>query len=295
VVVHFKDGKQVEFPATTVTSVALYTAPRPEDPPVEHMLVRSNPETTSSPGEPGANPALRLDVSRLEQSDWKAVIAECKELGQLRSGFGSMTLMRVLLDDARPDDMVQLTSIKLTDPKEARAGGGGMFRQVRSGSFVLIEHINSTRRKDGMDPVQIASFTHQQTVLWVQVPPPGTLGVLGDVTLAPCPPDQMGLIEAAVEGDAGLVVRHFWLGTLVVGGSYGRTIAFDPDRKCNTGPIAAGSYRILLPDFDMVKSRWTVNVAPGMTTHLRFVARSQRVIDKLEESIVPLTVKSDGR
>lgn len=233
-----------------------------------------------------ATPVIAAPVST-DQAAWNAAIAECNELPAIRNGRGSMTLIRVFLDGSHSEDMLQLAGTKLSSPREARAGGGGMYRQIRSGDFVLVEHINSSRRKEGRDPVEIGTFAHDRAMLWLDVPDRGKLGVHGDVKLKPCADDQMGRIVVTVEGDAGLEVRTFRLGPIAVGGPYGRSIKFGTDRKCSTGPIAPGSYKILLPDFDMVKSRWTVTVEPGMTTQLRFVAESQQKVVKVKESVEP--------
>jgi hypothetical protein len=72
----------------------------------------------------------------------------------------------------------------------------------------------------------------------------------------------------------------------VVGGPYGRTYKFNNDGVCETGLLPPGTYEILLPDFDVVKSRWTVRVEAGRTTRLQFTARSQKVVEKSHEETI---------
>ena len=220
---------------------------------------------------------IKIDGAVMDTPDWQRMIELAKQSLPLRAGHGQMTLMRVILKKADRKDLLQLTSTKLVLPGKS---GGGMYQQIRSGDFVLIEHINSSRRQDGRDPVEIGSLGHHRATVWVDVPPRGTLGVLGDVVLSPVPKKNTGRIAVTVRGKARepLKITNFRFGPIVVGGSYGETIPFDSDGVCDTGRIAPGEYKVLLPDFDVVKSRWTVKVLPGRVTRLNFVARSQQQV-----------------
>jgi hypothetical protein len=73
------------------------------------------------------------------------------------------------------------------------------------------------------------------------------------------------------------------IGPIAVGGPYGETVPLRPNLPTDTGKIASGTYKILLPDFDMQKSRWTVEVRPGEATQLHFAAQSQQVIEGVRE------------
>lgn len=101
---------------------------------------------------------------------------------------------------------------------------------------------------------------------------------------------NLGRIVAKIQlgTDEPITVKSLRLGPLVVGGPYGWSYEFNNDAVCMTDLLPAGTYRILLPDFDMVKSRWTVTVEPGRITRLEFTARSQQVIEKSREETVPL-------
>ena len=226
--------------------------------------------------------------------EWRAMIAHARNLPQMRAGNGQMTLMRVVLKDGNPKAPVQLTSTKLVLPQK---GGGGLHQQVRNGDFVLVEHINSARRKDEKDPVEIASFTHRRATVWGDVPPRGQLGILGDVVLAPLPAEKMGRIVATTQSDSRrpIMMRQFRIGPIAVGGPYGETLPFSLNLPADTGKIAPGTYKILLPDFDMTNSRWTIDVRPGETTRLQFLAHSQREVEKVGEEYIPDSAPKQGR
>jgi len=183
---------------------------------------------------------------------------------------------------------IQLSSVKLVSLKTLT--GGGMYRELRNSGFVLVEHINSTQRNAGRDPVHIGSYTHGQTTVWVAAPPRGQLGIAGDVVLLRQAKEDLGRIVAEIqfETDEPITVRSLRLGPVVVGGPYGWSYEFNNDAVCTTDLLPSGIYRILPPDFDMVKSRWVVTVKPGQTTHLKFTARSQKVLDKFSEETAPL-------
>lgn len=186
-------------------------------------------------------------------------------------------------------DIVQVTSTKVVSLQEL--SGGGVFRELTNGDFILIEHINSTRRVNDRDPVRIGSFTHHVADFMVPVPPRGQLGILGDVVLSRPQPEAMGRIELDLRfvGNDWKSVRpqpkyQLQLGPCVVGGAYGVTREFNHDYQCDTGLLPPGEYKLLLADFDMVKSRWTVTVKPGQVTRLRFEASSPKVVQLAEES-----------
>lgn len=186
-------------------------------------------------------------------------------------------------------DIVQVTSTKVVSLQEL--SGGGAFRETANGDFILIEHINSTRRVNDRDPVRIGSFTHHVADFMVPVPPRGQLGILGDVVLSRPQSEAMGRIELDLR-----FVGNDWksvspqpkyqlqLGPCVVGGAYGVTREFNHDYQCDTGLLPPGEYKLLLADFDVVKSRWTVTVKPGQVTRLRFEASSPKVVQLAEES-----------
>ncbi len=225
--------------------------------------------------------AFRIDLS-VDTPEWGRMIAAAHELPPIRQGQARMTLMRVVLEKGEPGALIQLIGPKLI--VLGRSPAGGAYAQIESGDFVLVDHVNSTYRRDGRDAVEIASFTHRRAALRIEVPPRRTVAVLGDVILSACPAEEKGRIVATVTPLAAgpLKLDQLRVGPVAVGGPYGKAFPCQADRTCDTGPVAPGSYKILLPDFDMKTSRWTVDVAPGEVTRLRFVARSQETVEKVE-------------
>ncbi len=231
-------------------------------------------------------PGYRIDRN-IKTRKWRAMISLARNLPSIRAGHGQMTLMRVVLEDGAPDAPVQLTSTKLVLPE--KGSGGGLYQQIRNGDFVLVEHISSSERKDDKDPVEIGSFTHHRSTIWLDVPARGELAVLGDVIISPVPEEQMGRIVAAAMTTRRqrINMSELRIGPIAVGGPYGEAIPLHPNLPTDTGKIAPGTYKILLPDFDMKKSRWTVEVRPGEATQLQFVAQSQREVEKVSEARIP--------
>ncbi len=243
------------------------------------------PELEATAEEPTEEPAFQIQRNT-KTRQWRAMIAHARNLPSLRTGNGQLTLMRIVLKDGNPNAPIQLTSTKLVLPQDG--SGGGLYQQIKNGDFILVEHINSARRKDDKDPVEIGSFTHHRATVLVDVPPRGKLGVLGDVILPPVPTEKMGRIVAIAQSDSRrpINVRQFRIGPIAVGGPYGETLPFRLNVTADTGKIAPGTYKILAPDFDMVKSRWTVEVRPGEVTQLQFLAHSQREIEMVAEEHV---------
>ncbi len=177
-----------------------------------------------------------------------------------------------------PAKTVQLTSNKLLGFTDF-PNGGGRFREVHHGSFVIVEHINSASRKGDKDLVEIGSFTHGNTQIWVPVPPRGELGILGDVILKRTAPQRLGRIVAEIvdpllEGQ--LKLGALLVGSKVVGGSFGLAYKFSKQGVTASDRLSPGDYKILLPAFDVARSRWEVTVEPGKVTYLQFTVDTNR-------------------
>jgi hypothetical protein len=297
VMVCFTDGHTVRLPADSVSKVVYVSVPGQKrmDSPAparEHTLIEVKAEKSGQLVTPSDEQGFRIDATVIAAPQWQEMIRRAKERPSIRSGQGQMTLMRVVLEEAGPNSVIQLTSTKLVKPKEGW-GAGGLSRAIQSGDFIVVEHINSARRREGKDPVEIGTSTHYRPTLWVEVPPRGSLGVLGDVIVSRFPKEMMGRIVARIEPETKdrLDIRRFLFGPAFAGGPYGEAVPFSSDHVCDTDLITPGSYMIVLPDFDRVKSLWTVSVSPGNVTHVRFQARSQQDVTKVEESVVPLVAK----
>ncbi len=294
IIIELKNGKTVTYPANGVSRVTHRYAGSVKTDKIsigEHETFSDYTlvPVSSKTGEFLADVSegrerFRIDQNDLGSPEWRGAIERArKHLG----GRGYYTLMRVVLENSSPDEKIQVQGTKLKQLTEKYYGGGGEYRVVSSGGFVFLQHINSTRRQDGKDPVTLGALAHGRTRLWVDVPPAGTLGVLGDVILRRYPIEEMGRLVTMIELPPGVKATRLVLGPVVVGGPYGNKFEVDHGGRCDTGRLAPGKYKILFPEFDMRKSRWFVSVAPRTVTHAKFVAHSQSELEKIEESYTP--------
>jgi len=294
IIIDLKNGKTVTYPASAVSRVTYrYAGSVKTD---KKSIGKSDATSdytllpvSSTTGEYLADVSegrkrFRIDQNDLGSPEWRSAI----ELAEKHvGGRGYYTLMRVILEDSRPEEKIQAQATKLKQLTEKYYGGGGEYRVVNSGGFIFFQHINSTRRQDGRDPVTVGAPAHGRTRLWADVPSNGTLGVLGDVILRRYPIEEMGRLVTTIEQPPGVKATRLVLGPVVVGGPYGNKFAIEEGGRCDTGRLAPGTYKILFPEFDMRKSRWFVNIAPRTVTHVKFVAHSQNELEKIEESYTP--------
>lgn len=264
------------FLALIALSIAIESAPAEEgrdrsgtvaenervDGNLHKSTARSDPERIAATDEK----KFRIDRSAIESEEWQAAI---KRALSHQAGRGYYTLMRVLVDDAAPGETIQAQATKLKELTERYDGGGGEFRVLPSGGFVFFEHINSTRRRNGRDPVKLGAFSHGTTQIWVDEPPAGVLGVLGDVILSRCPTEEMGVLSIKLKAPPAVHEAKLTIGPVVVGGPYGAAHTIDTSREFQLR-LPPGSYKILLPDFDPRNGRWDVAIEPKKFTRLTF-------------------------
>jgi hypothetical protein len=178
---------------------------------------------------------------------------------------------------------ISAQSIKLNS-LDMFPGGGGMFRDLNSGDFLIVEHINSSRRRGGKDPVDIKTTTHGQIKLWIPVPARGELGVYGDVILPKIDPSLLGRIVADVRSPEGIQPRPEMLsvGLVTVGGVYGDGFKMNADHVATSGLLGPGVYPVLLPTAETAgtpTNRWHIRVEPGSITYLTFFDRGEGPIE----------------
>lgn len=287
----------------------------------ERVVEAEPPGPAQASGVEARRPTFEVDTTKLDTRAWKHAIERLTSVPAVQQGATSVTLLRVLLEGSeaplqqQPTDAeqptvngvelfiagasvkaaqperkvvnVQLTSTKL-NTLDSFPGGGGMYRNAGHGDFILVEHINSTRRRGGRDPVQVRSFTHHHADLWVTVPPRGQVGVLGDVVLKRATPSELGRIVADVRGRP--TAQNLQVGAITVGGPYGRSYKLSEGGLGGTDLLAPGVYNVLLPDFDRSKSRWEVVVPPGGVAYLLFAAQSTSQVNLIQKQNITLTL-----
>jgi hypothetical protein len=285
--------------------------PKREQPPA----VAITPEVQLQlPGQDGGGVGMgyRIDTTEVNSKAWVDAMAQAGQAPPLRAGTGQMTLLRVLLEGDKSAD-VQLTATKLVKP--GTRGGGGTYRQLSHGDFVLIEHIASTSRRKGRDLLKVGTVAHGVSEIRVPVPSKGILGVFGDVILSEASVAEKGVLKAtiATTGVPGVSTNlSMRLGPIAVGGPYGYSIPFymgdrsgrndrpspgDRSGKNDRSDIggqtqrivlAPGTYKIAMLDFDTVKSRFTVEVEPGELVKVHFEAKSPQVVEMLRTDREPV-------
>jgi len=136
---------------------------------------------TAFTADPGA--FCDLDRNQLESSEWQAAIATAKS--HMRRFGGYYSLLRVVLQEPLShDEPLRVDANKLKDLTPEYDGGGGRFRDVVSGGFVLMEHIpNAASQSRGTDPVMLRSLYRGMGTVQIPVPTRGVLQVVGDLVV----------------------------------------------------------------------------------------------------------------
>ncbi len=229
--------------------------------------------------EPVQAETITIDTKQVNSKPWSAAIKKIKK----KWGGQQITVLRVLVagdsvQNAYPK--IQLKSNKL-NRIDTFPQAGGTFRVVKPGEFVIVEHINSPRRKAGKDPVWIGSLKYNHVKIWVPVPSGKEINILGDVVLSRTTEDSYGQIAIQVkhQPEQSIQLKSCRIGSVVVGGFFGKSLSFNNEGICYLNELSPGSYKLLLSDFDTRKSRWDIAVKPGMMTLLTFTARSQTIVE----------------
>lgn len=263
-----------------------------------------------------------IDLSQLETPAWRKAIEQLTKRPGVQSGQVSLSVMRVILKGeptspapkpqaeqsadtvngvrlfvlgrgpvmpprANSREMakgarIHATGCKLIslDPQD----GGGLYKQLKSGDFVVMDHIATDKRKDGRDPLQIGSWTHRHAELWVPVPPRGELGVLGDLVLERVNPEEMGgiIVELDTSAVPGEAFKSMSVGPLFTGGAYGGAYKATEDGIAGTNRIAPGNYALAMPGISKEHGHIPVTVKPGETVYYRFRWNAERVLELVE-------------
>ena len=136
------------------------------------------------------------------------------------------------------------------------------------------------------DTVELGALLHGRTRLSLPLAEAGTVAIFGNVVLGRAAPSDQARLAIHVQGARrpGRVV----VGPLTVGGRYGRSFRCPDVGACEVGPLAPGTWRILFPEFDRVRSRFEVQVEPGQVARLAFSARAGDTIALVGSSLATL-------
>lgn len=122
-----------------------------------------------------------LDRTRLESPEWQTAIATAKSHMSRFGGYYS--LLRVVLQEPKSNhERLRVDANKLKDLTPEYHGGGGRFRDVASGDFVLMQHVPASHAK-GTDPVVLRSLYRGMATIQITVPTRDVLQVVGDVVV----------------------------------------------------------------------------------------------------------------
>lgn len=124
-----------------------------------------------------------LDRTHLESPEWQTAIATAKSHMSRFGGYYSV-LRIVLQEPLSEHEQLRVDANKLKDLTPEYSGGGGRFRDVSHGGFVLVQHI-STSRAQGADPIVLRSLYRGMATIQVPVPTRDVLQVVGDVVVHP--------------------------------------------------------------------------------------------------------------
>lgn len=151
-----------------------------------------------------------LDRSHLESPEWQTAIATAKSHMSRFGGYYS--LLRVVLQEPKSDhERLRVDATKLKDLTPEYYGGGGRFRDVASGGFVLIQHLpNGASSVNGTAPVVLRSLYRGMATIQIPIPTRDVLQVVGDVVVHPRPASD-GANGVALD-DVRRAPRHGLLG-----------------------------------------------------------------------------------
>jgi hypothetical protein len=221
----------------------------------------------------------RIHRDEIASTEWRSAIDTARSHA---GGRGYYSLMRVFVDDSSSSELIQVQGTKLKELSARYSGGGGEFRTICNGEFVLFQHINSVRRRDGCDPIRMGAFEHGSSTIWVEQPPMGELGIVGDVILSRCPVEEMGRVTIRIVGTASQQVQ-LTIGPIVAGGSHGAHQWCSPDAELQL-LLPPGNYKLLFPEFDLRASRWDVDVQSQKVLRLTFDVTNQKIAKTAETS-----------
>lgn len=162
-----------------------------------------------------------LDRSHLESPEWQTAIATAKSHMSRFGGYYS--LLRVVLQEPKSDhERLRVDATKLKELTPEYSGGGGRFRDVASGGFVLMQHLpNGASSVNGTAPIIFRSLYRGMATIQIPIPARDVLQVVGDVVVHSRAPseqqDPVVLDDVRRAPHEGLLGRAFKQVTMLTG------------------------------------------------------------------------------
>ena len=90
--------------------------------------------------------------------EWKKAMNRAHMIPAVRTGSARFTLLRVWLDTVKAGESIQAAGGKLRILDQD--SGGSRYQEFQSGSFVILEHLQSTARRGNHDSLEVGSLLH---------------------------------------------------------------------------------------------------------------------------------------
>lgn len=232
-----------------------------------------------------------IDASGTNSMAWKKMMRHFRERTPLLGDGAQQTLIRIRLEGGDRKELIQAdagTGGVLDPPGPPQCGRGrGQFMRLEDGEFFMFDHLYAGGRSNGYDVIHVASMRRRADVR-LPCPAPGALVALGDLVLPEAPTSSLGSLRVVLSGSNPSAISGYSLtiGPLVAGGAYGDTVRFKRGR-CEFDRLPAGTYKIVVPDRDPVRHRWTVLVEAGHHTEVQLFAGAEGEIALGETKVTP--------
>lgn len=221
------------------------------------------------------HPYIEVELPSNSDSAWIKAVQKVRQQKFADSHY--YTIFRVIQDNPTPSEPVMMASVKLMELTDTYNGGGGTFYQAKSGDFVLWDHLRGPSKDQPQNKIQVAHSNSGSTDLWIDIPERGQINGY-DIIMKTCPRSKYGQLQVQLRAPKSVNCTRFVIGPVTVGGPYGVSYPMNPRERKGPILLAPGDYKILFPEFDMVKSRMDFTIDSRKTTRLKVKYTSDNVI-----------------
>ena len=277
----FQDQPRTE----TESEVLMLADPKVKKPSPEHEESDRNAQTASPISSGPAEFLTRSERYLINPADsssdaWLDAVARVETFPAAGSGTGQLSIVRVFIEDPEHNDQIQAQATKLMSLAERY--GGGSFRNLKNGDFLVLEHVNNHHRQNNRDPLALASTRHGRAEVMIPVPEPGTIQAYGDITLSKAPCSELATLQLNIDNNGvDKQVSSIRLGPITVGGPYGEKFICNDPGFCEIDNIAPGPYWLLFDRFNPAQSRWELNLETGEILEMNFEIMDRSTIQRI--------------